>query len=55
MDELSLLKSVLIPFLCMLLDESRYHLEDAQFADQNNTLSYQGLSSQIPSLNIMQC
>ena len=38
-------------FLCRQIDEQKYHLSNAQFANQEIILSFTDLSSQIHSLN----
>ena len=50
-DELYPCKIALGLFLCMLINEQEFHLEDVQFEGQDKILSYQDLSSQIHSLN----
>ena len=50
-DELYPCESALGLFLCTLINEQEFHLEDVQFAGQEIFLSYQDLSSQIHSLN----
>ena len=50
-DELYPCKIAYRFFLCTLIDEQEFHLEDVQFVGQDKILSYQDLSSQIQSLN----
>ena len=50
-DELYPCKNVLGLFLCTLIDEQEFHLEDVKFASQGKNFSYQDLLSQIHSLN----